>query len=110
MTRTASVASLIASMTVAAAAAVLRRRQLRWGATRAEITEPLAGDELVAEPDLTATRAITIHAGVDDVWPWIVQLGQGRGCPRPRNTPHWRPNSAPLVATVLPTDGQILPR
>ncbi|MEV7629521.1 hypothetical protein [Actinoplanes sp. NPDC089786] len=49
------------------------------GATHAETTEPLAGDELVAEPDLTATRAITIHAGVDAVWPWIVQLGQGRG-------------------------------
>lgn len=31
-------------------------------------------------------------------------------CPRPRNTPHWRPNIAPLMATVLPTDGQIPPR
>lgn len=79
MTRSARFSSLIAAMTVVAAAAVLRRRQLRWGATGTEITTPLAGDELVAEPDLTATRAITIHAGVDDVWPWIVQLGQGRG-------------------------------
>jgi hypothetical protein len=34
---------------------------------------------VVPDPDLTATRAITIRAGVDDVWPWIVQLGQGRG-------------------------------
>ncbi|MEU4245061.1 hypothetical protein [Actinoplanes sp. NPDC026619] len=25
------------------------------------------------------SAGITIHAGVDDVWPWIVQLGQGRG-------------------------------
>jgi hypothetical protein len=66
-------------MTVVAAAVILRRRQLRWGATGTETTAPLAGDELVAEPDLTATRAITIHADVDDVWPWIVQLGQGRG-------------------------------
>lgn len=30
-------------------------------------------------PDLTATRAITIHAPAADVWPWIAQLGQGRG-------------------------------
>ena len=52
---------------------------MRWGATAAEIIEVLSGDELVPDPDLTATRAITIHAGVDDVWPWIVQLGQGRG-------------------------------
>jgi hypothetical protein len=79
VTRSPRVSALLTSVTVVAAAAVLRRRQLRWGATDAEITEPLAGDELVAEPDLTATRAITIHAGVDDVWPWIVQLGQGRG-------------------------------
>jgi hypothetical protein len=70
---------LLTSITVVAAAAALRRRQLRWGATHAEITTPLAGDEVVPEPDLTATRAITIHAGADDVWPWIVQLGQGRG-------------------------------
>jgi hypothetical protein len=79
VTRTALVPSVLTSMTVVAAAAVLRRRQLRWGATHAEIIEPLAGDEVVAEADLTATRAITIQAGVDDVWPWIVQLGQGRG-------------------------------
>jgi hypothetical protein len=79
VTTTARVSRLVTSMTVVAAAAVLRRQQLRWGATDAEFTEPLAGDELIAEPDLTATRAITIRAGVDDVWPWIVQLGQGRG-------------------------------
>jgi hypothetical protein len=28
---------------------------------------------------LTATRAITVRAGADSVWPWIAQLGQGRG-------------------------------
>ncbi|MET3426672.1 hypothetical protein BJ973_005884 [Actinoplanes tereljensis] len=66
-------------MTIVVATAVLRRQQLRWGATAAEITEPRPGDELVPDPDLTADRAITIHAGIDDVWPWIVQLGQGRG-------------------------------
>jgi hypothetical protein len=79
MTRTPRVAALVASMTIVAMAAVLRRRQLRWGATDSETTEPRPGDELVPDPDLTATRAITIHAGADDVWPWIVQLGQGRG-------------------------------
>jgi hypothetical protein len=39
----------------------------------------LAGDELLARANLTATRAITIHADTDAVWPWIAQLGQGRG-------------------------------
>jgi hypothetical protein len=31
------------------------------------------------QPDLVATRAITVHAAADQVWPWIAQLGQGRG-------------------------------
>jgi hypothetical protein len=70
---------LIMSVAVVVAVAAGRRRQLRWGATAAEVTDPLPGDELVPDVDLSATRAITIHAGVDDVWPWIVQLGQGRG-------------------------------
>jgi hypothetical protein len=79
MTSTPRIPTLIASMAFVAAAAILRRGQLRWGATATETTELLPGDELVSDPDLTATRAITIHAGADEVWPWIVQLGQGRG-------------------------------
>ena len=39
----------------------------------------LAGDHLITAPDLTATRAITIHAPADLIWPWIAQLGQDRG-------------------------------
>ena len=30
-------------------------------------------------PDLTATRAVTVCAPAGQVWPWIAQLGQGRG-------------------------------
>src|ERR1700680_577068 len=52
---------------------------LRWGATGQESGEPLPGDDLIADPDLTATRAITIRAPAGRIWPWIVQLGQGRG-------------------------------
>jgi len=65
----------------AAAAYVLvgRPRQLSWGATDPESAQPLSGDELIAHADLTATRAITIRASADRVWPWIAQLGQGRG-------------------------------
>jgi hypothetical protein len=39
----------------------------------------LPGDELMPDADLTATRAVTVEAGADAVWPWIAQLGQGRG-------------------------------
>jgi hypothetical protein len=56
-----------------------RPRQLGWGATDQESEGSLPGDALIANPDLTATRAITVHTSADQVWPWIAQLGQGRG-------------------------------
>lgn len=56
-----------------------RTRQLRCGATDDETSGHLPGDELLANPDLVATRAITIDAAPDAVWPWLVQLGQARG-------------------------------
>ena len=65
----------------AAAAYILlaRPRHLRWGATGQEADEALPGDDFIAKADLTATRAITIRVPADQVWPWIAQLGQGRG-------------------------------
>ena len=60
---------------------VVRPWQLRWGATDEERGATLAGDDLIPNPDLVATRAITVHALADHVWPWIGQLGQRRrGC------------------------------
>jgi hypothetical protein len=58
---------------------VVRPWQLRWGATDEEMDATLAGDDLIPNPDLLATRAITVHTAADQVWPWIAQLGQGRG-------------------------------
>jgi hypothetical protein len=58
---------------------VLRLRQLRWGATDEEVTLRLPGDYLLADPNLTATRGITIRCPAGTVCPWIAQLGQGRG-------------------------------
>jgi len=64
----------------AATCLVLARRwQVRWGATGQEAGESLPGDDLITRPDLSATRAITVGAPADQVWPWIAQLGQGRG-------------------------------
>ncbi len=57
----------------------MRRRYLTWGATDQEIGDPLAGDDLISNPDMVATRAIAIRAAAERVWPWIAQLGQGRG-------------------------------
>lgn len=58
---------------------MVRPRQFRWGATAEECEDALPGDELIATADLDATRAITIRAAAVQVWPWIAQLGQGRG-------------------------------
>jgi hypothetical protein len=56
-----------------------RPHLLRWGATDQEANSSLPGDELIANADRTATRAITIRASAEQVWPWLAQLGQGRG-------------------------------
>ncbi len=65
----------------AAAAYILLARpwHLHWGATDQERRGSLPGDGLTPEADLIATRAITVDAPVGEVWPWIAQLGQGRG-------------------------------
>ena len=54
---------------------LLRRPILNWGATNAEATARLPGDELLEEADGVATRAITIDAPAAAVWPWIAQMG-----------------------------------
>ena len=57
---------------------VVRPWALRWGATDQEAARPLPGDGVVKKADYVATRAITIHAGPGQVWPWLVQIGSGR--------------------------------
>ncbi|MCU0488992.1 MAG: hypothetical protein MUE67_08580 [Anaerolineales bacterium] len=58
---------------------LLRGWYNRWGASPAEAAQTLPGDELVPDLLLGYTRAITIHAPVERVWPWLAQMGQGRG-------------------------------
>ncbi len=54
-------------------------RLRRWGATAAEVQRALPGDDLVPQPRAGYTQAITIRAPVEAVWPWLAQMGQGRG-------------------------------
>jgi hypothetical protein len=58
---------------------VLHRWRTRWGAKAEELELRLPGDELVPEPDWSFNHAITIDAPRSAVWPWLMQLGQGRG-------------------------------
>jgi hypothetical protein len=53
----------------------LRQPVLTCGATAQEATSPLPGDELLAEADGVATRAIWIDAPAGAVWPWVAQMG-----------------------------------
>jgi hypothetical protein len=54
---------------------LLRERLLNWGATEAEASARLPGDELLEDADGVATRTITIDAPPSAVWPWIAQMG-----------------------------------
>jgi hypothetical protein len=77
--RAATSGAVVIGTAVAGYLLLVRRWQLRWGATEEECDAALPGDDLIADPDLVATRAITVPAAAEQVWPWIVQLGQGRG-------------------------------
>ena len=71
----------LAAIGTAGAAYVLGvRPQLQhWGATEQEAAEVLPGDGLVPVPRFTSTRAISVAASPSAVWPWLAQLGEGRG-------------------------------
>ncbi len=51
----------------------------RWGATEKEVDRPLPGDDVIRDAQVAVTHAITINAAPEVVWPWLVQMGQGRG-------------------------------
>jgi hypothetical protein len=58
-----------------ALAPALRRAGRRSGASGEEVRAALPGDRIVQRPHWQSTRAITIAAPPDRVWPWIVQMG-----------------------------------
>jgi hypothetical protein len=70
----------LASMGTAATATAaylrfIRPWQLRWGATDEEVARAMPGDDVVKNPTFNATRAVTILARPEEVWPWLVQIG-----------------------------------
>jgi hypothetical protein len=58
---------------------VARPRINQWGATDQEHQATWPGDRLLAQPGYVWTNAITIQQPAEQVWPWLAQLGQGRG-------------------------------
>jgi hypothetical protein len=58
--------------------AVYRPWHLRWGATGEEVGASMPGDEVGPRASFNATRAVTIGARPEEIWPWMVQIGFGR--------------------------------
>lgn len=56
----------------------IRPWQLRWGTTDEEVERRLPGDDVVKHPTSNATRAVTVQARPEEIWPWLVQIGQGK--------------------------------
>jgi hypothetical protein len=76
----------------------LREQYRSWGLVRSDQGRALPGDDLVTDPDLAETRSLVIDAPPSAVWPWLAQLGYGRGgwysyqqLDRP-----WSPTGGPL--------------
>ena len=50
----------------------------QWGARPEEIDGPVAGDDLVPDATLLATRSISLDAPPNEVYPWLAQMGFGK--------------------------------
>lgn len=74
--RPAAVALLAAAVTYELRLAPAMRS---WGSTAEERRRFLPGDEIVPQPGIEITQALTIAAPPAAVWPWLAQIGQDRG-------------------------------
>ena len=70
--------TLLGAMALGTYQAVVRPRLRHWGTTDQERRAPLPGDDLV-RGRYQATHAVTVRRSPAEVWPWLVQLGYGRG-------------------------------
>ena len=74
-----SIASLAGSVLLASVVwFIYRPWALTWGSTEEEVARPMPGDEVLEHPTFNATRAVTIEATPEEIWPWIVQIGYRR--------------------------------
>ncbi|HEY5121401.1 MAG TPA: hypothetical protein VII84_07465 [Acidimicrobiales bacterium] len=56
-----------------------RKPCLTWGSTELDAKRAMSGDELLDDPDILSTRAISIDALPSAIWPWLIQMGSGKG-------------------------------
>ena len=53
--------------------------QRNWGATDDEQLRVMPGDDFIIAPDYVTTRAITVDAPPEAIYPWLIQMGYRRG-------------------------------
>ena len=93
-------AAVVVDLPLCLLAPLLRRRHRTWGARPDEIAARMPGDDVLPRAQYRATRAITIAAPPEEVWPWLVQVGYRRG--------GWYANDL-LDNFALPSARQIVP-
>ena len=72
-------AAFLGALAVLAGYDLLLRPWMReWGSTSEERKRPLPGDEVPADVLAHYTKALTIDAPAETVWPWLVQIGDRR--------------------------------
>lgn len=69
---------LIALLLYTGTAIALRPWHSSWGTTRSEQMMVMASDPPLGESHYRIDHALTIHAPVDSVWPWLAQISKGR--------------------------------
>lgn len=82
----------------------IRPAHILWGATAAEQQMKYPADELITPKQVVTTRAISIKARKEKIWPWIAQTGQNRGG---FNSYYWLEN---LFAAEMHNAGSIMPQ
>jgi hypothetical protein len=70
---------LVAAGSVGTYLLVVGPWQRRWGATEEEVRGAMPGDALLRADAPSTTRAIAIDASPEVVFPWLLQIGYGRG-------------------------------
>lgn len=75
----ALLAGALIGFAAAAYPALGRDRCLNWGARPEETDREMPGDKLLPDAPVVSTRAIGIDAPASAIWPWLVQMGPGRG-------------------------------
>ena len=77
--RTGRRGGLIVAASLVAIEAGLVHLGRTYGSTAEERARRLPGDDIIPKPKVQTDHAVTIDAPRSAVWPWLVQMGWGRG-------------------------------